>query len=190
MPISKEIAVHEAGHLVIGLHLGMDEQGIAFRPLTATHGPVAWYRKLASDKEKAIIRSFSGLLAQVQLLPDSIHADLRLAYNHSIIIDSNHPSFNILKVSDREFLSGAKDDVAMAWNFALQLANNQESDALICLRNLEIQARKLVFDFAPDIARVAEDIKLWSQEPDRKYDFMLLYPHQRAQAVIHENDAV
>jgi hypothetical protein len=168
----------------------MDEQGIAFRPLTATHGPVAWYRKLASDKEKAIIRSFSGLLAQVQLLPDSIHADLRLAYNHSIIIDSNHPSFNILKVSDREFLSGAKDDVAMAWNFALQLANNQESDALICLRNLEIQARKLVFDFAPDIARVAEDIKLWSQEPDRKYDFMLLYPHQRAQAVIHENDAV
>lgn len=188
MPISKEIVVHEAGHLVIGLHLGMDEQGITFRPHTATHGAGAWCRNLASDKEKAIIRAFSGLLAQIHLLPDSIHANLRLAYNQSIIIDSKHPSFDILKASDLEFLSGAKDDVAMAWNFALKLTNNQESAALICLRNLEIQARKLVIDFASDIARVVEDIKQWSQEPDREHDFMLLYPHQRAQAVIHQHD--
>jgi hypothetical protein len=189
MTFSKVIAVHEAGHLVIGSQIGMDEQGISFRPPTSTHGAGAWCRNLASDKEKAIIRSFSGLLAQIQLLPDSINADLRLAYNHSVIIDSSHPSFNILKVSDREFLSGAKDDVAMAWNFALKLTNNQESKALICLRNLEIQARKLVFDFAPDIARVVEDIKLWFQEPDRINDFMLLYPPQRAQAIIHKNEA-
>ena len=190
MPISKEIAVHEAGHLVIGLHLGMDEQGITFRPPTGNHGAGAWCRNLASDKEKAIIRSFSGLLAQIQVLPNSIRANLRLAYNHSVIIDSNHPSFNIVKASDREFLSGAKDDVAMAWNFALELTNNQESKALICLRNLETQARKLVFNYASDIAGVVEDIKLWFQEPDRMNDFMLLYPPQRAQAIIHKNDAV
>jgi hypothetical protein len=78
----------------------------------------------------------------------------------------------------------------MAWNFALEMTNNQASHALICLRNLEFQTRKLVFDFAPKIARVVKDIKLWSQEPDREYDVMLLYPHQRAQAVIHQNDTV
>jgi hypothetical protein len=121
MKIPNELATHEAGHLVIGLRIGIDEQGIGFRPPRPRQVAASWCKHLDRDPQKAIIRSFSGLLAHIRLLPDSIAPDLGRAYAHSIIIDPEHPNFHELAQSDREFLSGAKDDMGMSWTYALDL---------------------------------------------------------------------
>jgi hypothetical protein len=184
MKISNEIAIHEAGHLVVGLRIGIDEQGIAFRSPGPGQAAGAWCRHPDRNLLKAIIRSFSGLLAHIHLLPDSIAPDLRRAYAHSIIIDSEHPCFRTLAPSDREFLSGTRDDMDMAWAYALNLNGNNQKQALAYLREAERKTRSLVIESADNISRVADDIQVWSIEPDRKDDYLLLYPPHRAKAAM------
>lgn len=186
MKIPNELVTHEAGHLVVGLRIGIDEQGIAFRPPRPGEAAGAWCKDLDRHPQKAIIRSLSGLLAHIHLLPDTIAPDLRRAYAHSIIIDPDHPNFHELAAADRDFLSGSKTDMHMAWSYALQLKRNDQKQALACLRNAERKARSLIVECAASISRVVDDIYLWSAEPDREDDFMLLYPPHRAEAVIRK----
>lgn len=171
---------------MVGLRIGIDEQGIAFRPPGPGKAAGAWCKHLDRDPQKAIIRSFSGLLAHVHLLPDTIAPDLRRAYAHSIIIDPDHPNFNELAAADRDFLSGAKTDIHMSWSYALHLNRNDQKQALSCLRNAERKARSLIAECAAKISRVVDDIHLWSGEPDREDDFMLLYPLHRAKAAMEK----
>lgn len=186
MKILDELATHEAGHLVVGLRIGIDEQGIAFRPPRPGEAAGAWCKDLDRHPQKAIIRSLSGLLAHIHLLPDTITPDLRRAYAHSIIIDADHPNFHELTAADRDFLSGAKTDMHMAWSYALQLKRNNQKQALSYLRNAERKARSLIAECAANISKVVNDIHLWSAEPDREDDVMLLYPSHRAKAVIRK----
>jgi hypothetical protein len=184
MKISNELATHEAGHLVIGLRIGIDEQGIVFCPPAPGQAAGAWCKNLDLYPQKAIIRSFSGLLAHIHLLQNSIAPDLQRAYAYSIIIDPEHPSFHELKEDDREFLSGAKDDMAMAWGFALKLTSNNQRKALDCLRKAELKARSLIAECGADIFRVVNDIHVWAAEPDREFDGIPLYPPNRAEKAI------
>lgn len=182
--IGPEVAIHEAGHLVVGLRLGLDEQGIAFRPFRHGEAAGAWCKRLDFAPDKAIIRSLAGLLAHLYLLPATILPHLRIAYEHSVIIDVEHPHHNNLTGVEREFLSGAKTDVQMAWSYASQMVGRNEQKALGCLRAAERKARLHVKQCAEDIRRVAADIGIWAKEPDREYDVMLLYTPNRATAAI------
>jgi hypothetical protein len=186
MKIPNELATHEAGHLVVGLRIGIDEQGIVFRPPAPGQAAGACCKNLDRDPQKAIIRSFSGLLAHIHLLPNSIAPDLRRAYAHSIIIDTKHPNFHEIAESDREFLSGAKDDLSMAWAYALNLTRNNPKQAIACLRNAERKTRSLIIECADNISRVVDDIHLWSSESDREFDGIPLYPPNRAKAVMQK----
>lgn len=187
MQLTNELVAHEAGHLVIGLLIGIDEQGIAFRPPGPGQAAGAWCKHLDRDLHKAIIRSFSGLLSHFHLIKDSIAPDLRRAYAHSIVIDPEHPNYHEINQADREFLSGAKDDIAMAWSFALRLKRKDQNKALEHLRSAENEAKALIEENATNILSVMEDIHEWSGEPDREYDFMLLYPPRRAVDVIRRS---
>ena len=184
MKISDELATHEAGHLVIGLRIGLDEQGIEFFPGKPGEAARAWWKDLDKNPRRAITRSFSGLLAQIQLQPDSIADDMRQAYEHSIIIVPDHPHFDRISPADREFLSGAKDDVGMAWARALKFKNGSEKQALAFLRKLELKTRALIAECADNILRVVEDIHLWASEPDREFEAIALYPGHRAEALL------
>lgn len=186
MKISDELATHEAGHLVVGLRIGLDEQGIEFFPAKPGEAARAWWKDLDQNPRRAITRSFSGLLAQIHLLPDSIAADMRRAYEHSIIIVPDHPCFHEISPSDREFLSGAKDDMGMAWTRALKFKNGDEKQALAYLRKLELKTRPLVVECAANILHVVKDIHLWASEPDREFEAMALYPGYRAEAVLQK----
>jgi hypothetical protein len=190
MKIPNELATHEAGHLVVGLRIGMDEQGILFGTLRPDEAGGAVCKHLDSDQKKAIIRSFAGLLAHIHLLPNSIAPDLRRAYMHSIIVEPNHPNFHEIAHEDRDFLSGAKTDIRMAWSFAMRLNHDNQKQSLSYLRSVEHKTRSLIVECAPNISRVVDDIHLWSAEPDRESEYMKrmsLYSSHRAKAVIQKN---
>lgn len=187
MIIPPEVAVHEAGHLVVGLRLGLDEQGIAFRPFKPGEAAGAWCKYLGRAPDTAIIRSLAGLLAHLHLLPTTIPSHLRLAYAHSVIIDLKHPHYNSLTGEERGFLSGAKTDLEMAWSFASQVVGHNEQKALSRMRTAERKARLQVEKCAGDISKVVADIGIWAKEPDREFDAMLLYTPSRATAVIGRN---
>lgn len=180
--IERTVAVHEAGHLVIGLILGIDEQGVVFRPLRPDEGAQAWNRK-ASDRQM-LVRAFAGILAHLLLLPESFPPGLKNAYNHSVIFTPQHPYFHLILPEDREFLSGAATDLAHARCIAAAMHPGDSSAADKCLMDAEREARALVQQHLPQIERVVADIHTWAAEPDRQFDVMLLYPPQRAKAMI------
>lgn len=186
MKILPEVIVHEAGHLVVGHFLGVREDGIIFAGAQANEAAGAWYSKLDTPPlDKIIVRSFAGLLAHVHLMPETLAPQLCSAYRHSIIFTPSHPYYTRIAPKERDFLSGAHKDMEIAWDCARRLCSN-ESEALASLQSLERKARALVGEHSHIIIHIAEDVKQWSNEPDRKYDGFPIYPYQQRAKVVIE----
>jgi hypothetical protein len=179
--ITEEIATHEAGHLVVGLRIGIQEQGILFAA-TGDEAAQSWFSD--RDPAKSLRRSFGGLLAHLILLPGSLEPHLRAAYEHSIIFTPDHPHYWRLTEEEREFLSGARTDMARARGYAARLHPDSAADALACLRDAEAETRALLTRHADDVSRIVADIRAWNAEPDRHDEGMPLYPPQRADGLI------
>jgi hypothetical protein len=182
MKIERAFAFHEAGHLIVGLKLGLVEQGIVFRPLNPGEGAQAVYT--LDNPELSLVRCFAGLLAQLYLLPDSIEPHLRRAYTHSLIFEPDHPYFNDLTDAERDFLSGAHTDLVFARHFAAQLAPDNSAKAVEIMRASEARARDLVLASAEDISVVATDIVAFGQEPEADHPHFVLYSAERAKKLI------
>jgi hypothetical protein len=180
--IPLEFATHEAGHLIVGLRIGLVEQGIVFRPLPPGEAARAVYT--FSDPQTSLVRCFAGLLAHLQLLPDTIKPHLRLAYTHSIIFTPEHPYYNDLTVEERNFLSGAQDDMAFARGFASQIAPTDSASVIQRMRAAEAQARDFVTASSHIISLVAADIVAFGLEPDSDTMEFVYYSNLRANKFI------
>jgi hypothetical protein len=180
--IQRDQAVHEVGHLVVGLHLGINEQGIAFRTGRRDEAAQAWYRD--ATPQQLLLRSFAGILAHLTILPESLQAHLRDAYSHSVLLTPDHPHFGRLTAEEREFVSGARTDIELARNAAAAIHPKNPTAAETSLREAEKETRLIVAQQRLKILRVTNDIYAWASEPDRQFDPMLLYPPQRARNII------
>jgi len=186
MNISLEVATHEAGHLVVGLRLGLQEQGVVFRPIKPGEGAQAVFTQ--GNPKNSLVRCFAGLLAVLSLLPDSIKPHLRRAYNHSIIFTPDHPHYNELTVDERNHLSGASLDMELARMYSSQMQPNAAESVKRRLCEAEQEARALVLECRSLISMVAEDIVAWGTDPDTDSTPMALYPPERAKEIIRQGD--
>jgi hypothetical protein len=182
--IPKEVATHEAGHLVVGLLIGIQEQGILFAAVEPDEAAQAWFSDI--DSAKSLRRSFGGLLAQLIVLPGSLEPHLRAAYEHSIIFTPEHPHYSRVTADERDFLSGARTDMICARGHAASLHPDSPAAGLACLREAEAETRTLLTRHSDDVSCVVADILVWATEPERKDEFMPLYPPQRANKLIRK----
>jgi|GEM_PF-2423026 len=182
MNIPLEFATHEAGHLVVGLRIGLVEQGIVFRPVRPGEAAQAVYT--FTDPQTSLVRSFGGLLAHLHVLPDTLEPHLRLAYAHSIIFTPDHPHYNALTKDERTFLSGAQTDMALARSFAGQIMPADSASVIQRMRAAEVQARDLITASAHHISLIAADIIAFGLEPDSDEGHFVHYSVQRANELI------
>ena len=179
-PIPRHVVIHEVGHMVVGLHLGVDEQGIEFRESGGDLAK-AWYR--CAGPEQLMMRSLAGISAHVLMVPSSLEPRIRAAYLHSVLFTPDHPHYSSLSAGELASLSGASVDLKLAHEAASKLYPHDPEKAREALRNGEDQVRIIIRKRLSDIERIANDVAIWAQEDDREYDGMF-YHVGRARALI------
>lgn len=162
MSATKNVVFHEVGHMVVGLCIGIVEDCIDFYP-AAGEVARARYSSLGVSPVQIIKRSLGGLLCEVLLLPKTIEPRLLNAYKHSIIIVEGHPFFNDLNAEERDFLSGARDDMRGARMLAMESSEQNCSGAIDSLREAETEVRKIILQQRAGICRVVRDIREWER---------------------------
>jgi len=181
--ITKQIIVHEVGHLVIGFVLGFKQQGIQFAgDLPQNQVARAWYDTSANPQLLAK-QCLAGVLSECEIFPECLSPNLLNAYRHSVIITSSHPHFNDLTEADRKSMSGTTD-LENARDFARSVVGSSESAICKFLIVCESDTRDLVRSRATDIKNVVDDIQMWLQTPDAKYDPNMLYDIERAKRLL------
>lgn len=170
--------------MIVGFHLGIEEQGIVFRTQRPDEAAQAYYNSNTSNQNK-LVRSFAGLHAHLALLPESIEPHLREAYRHSIVFTPAHPFYNRVSEEERTFVSGARSDLQLIASFAEIEHPGDPQAQSEAIRMAEIQARDVIANRLHDIVRVVDDIFMWAEEPEREIDPMLLYSARRAKSVIN-----
>ena len=185
LTIERHVAVHEVGHLTVGLHVGIDEQGIVFRPDRHDQTAQAWYRGVTP--QQLISRSLAGILAHLIILPQTLEPHLRESYQHSVIFTPDHPFFNRLTPAERGFISGAGTDLEIAYSASMGIFPTSPGSVIKLLREVEQQTRSIIVQQRQSILRIVDDIYAWASEDDRRDDVMFLYPVQRASSLIRRN---
>ena len=180
----ESVYIHEAGHMVIGNALGLDEQGVEFAGVREGGAARAWYSQ--DDPKKTAMRSLAGLLAHVNLMPDAIPEPLLAAYRKSIVFDDAHPAGDTISDEDKEFLSGACDDIKIARRWAESVVGTDptDMDVVDLLREIESEVRELVAQNASQILAVAKDMKTWHEHENHDDNAMMLYSPQRMNAIL------
>ena len=169
MTLKMEHFVHEAGHLVVGHVLGLSGQAVEYSPLSSE--PLkAWFKR--SDDSTTVKRSLAGLLAHLILMPETLEDRLVFAYNQSIIITPEHPSWHKLSDREREVLSGADIDMLLARESAgAHLRSKDEKQVTHYLQRVEPEVRALVQGHQDLIFCVAQGLGKWVKSEDRLKDF-------------------
>jgi hypothetical protein len=183
MEIERYIVIHEVGHLVAGIHLGVEEQGICFNTGRADELAQTWYNQRSANSEQRLIRSLAGLLSHLIVCPETLSPIFRDVLNHSIIPSKNHPLLNLISDEDREYWGGARSDIDQALHCAEEICQNQLQEVEGTLRRYELETRSIIDCRRSEIIAVADDVSEWLSEPEREDDLMLLYPAPRAAAI-------
>ena len=181
------VYIHEAGHMVIGNAIGITEQGVAFAGVKPGEAAQSWYSKI--DHELTVKRSLAGLLAQIKILPDSIEGKLLEAYHTSIVFDEAHPADGSISSEDKEFLSGARDDLQIARSNAAAIVGGKPAEVVKYLRRIESEVRDLVDTKAGDICAVAADMEDWHKSENPEENPMMLYSPGRMLNVLTQDDS-
>lgn len=142
MNIDRTVIVHEAGHVLVGLDVGMREDVIAFEGARVGEGAASFSH--SDDPEKWMLRCFGGVLAEICLDPEGIDQHLLEAYGYGVILDPGHPFFDEFENRERDFLPTAWHDICDAQVWAAQLAQEHGGTAIGHLRQGERRARKIV----------------------------------------------
>lgn len=169
--------VHEAGHMVVGHRIGLFEQGVKFGALPPGEAAQAFYTR--GEPFLNARRGLAGLLAHMELLPETIPAPLLKEYRKSIIFDGVHPALGLVSPEDREFMSGAKDDLAFARGYAADVLGSDLSKINEKLREFEADVRNIVAANSVLILRVAEDMETWVASDDPNKNAWLFYSASR-----------
>lgn len=154
------VFIHEAGHLVIGLRLGIREQGLTFYR-TETEAAQAYFT--LDTPANNLRRALAGVLAQLAIIPESIEPAVREAFRRSVILDEFHPDYDKVAEGDRAFASGARDDLNVARKAAEAMVGRDRKHVGECLRGHETEARALVAANQAAIIAVAEDVTAWME---------------------------
>lgn len=179
--IVRSTIVHEAGHLIVGLLIGIREQGITFRQQNDQAGQAYF---TIDSPEKNLRRALAGILAQLELMPGTIEPTLLEPFRISVILDDFHPSIEKIAVEDRRFCSGAKDDMEIARTQALRIVGRDQQKISECLRCHEEVVRTLIRDNRELISTVADDIETWLLEVTPETNPLMLYSPSRAKAIL------
>ena len=179
------VFIHEAGHLVIGLRLGIREQGLSFYR-TETEAAQAYFT--LDTPANNLRRALAGVLAQLAIIPESIEPAVREAFSRSVILDEFHPDYDKVAEGDRDFASGARDDLNVARKAAEAMVGRDRKQVGECLRGYETEARALVAANQAAIIAVAEDITAWMETVTTDENPLLLYSPERARGILQRLD--
>ena len=180
------VFIHEAGHLVIGLRLGIREQGLTFYR-TETEAAQAFFT--LDTPAKNLRRALAGVLAQLAIIPESIEPAVREAFRSSVILDEFHPDYDKVAEGDRAFASGARDDLNVARKAAEAMVGRDRKQVGECLRGHETEVRALVAANQAAIIAVAEDITAWMETVTTNENPLLLYSPERARGILQRLDS-
>lgn len=180
------VFIHEAGHLVIGLRLGIREQGLTFYR-TETEAAQAHFT--LDTPANNLRRALAGVLAQLAIIPESIEPAVREPFRLSIILDEFHPDHAKVAEGDRAFASGARDDLNIARKAAEALVGRDRKQVSECLRGHETEVRALVATNRAAIIAVAEDIATWMETVTTDENPLLLYSPARARGILQRLDS-
>jgi hypothetical protein len=174
--------VHEAGHLVIGHRIGVFEQGITF---IRGGDEAAQAIFTLSTPIRNLRRALAGVLAQLELVPESIEpSEVRDAFQVSVILDSFHPHYARVSADERVFASGARDDLRWATQIAISRVGDDPERVSKLLRRHEKYVRNLVRKNRDAIVAIVTDIEVWAQEDIALERPTCFYSGVRAKEVI------
>jgi hypothetical protein len=179
--------VHEAGHMIVGHRVGLREDGVKFGDLPPGEAAQAWFQ--GGDLLSRAKRCLGGLLAQVELMPETIVPALLEAYRKSIVFDEAHPSCELISPEDRDFMSGAKDDLIYARAYIAQVLGSDQGAINSKLRELEVEIKTLVARNAAAISSVAEDMEVWINSDDPSKNSWLFYSASRMRDILLKHDS-
>jgi hypothetical protein len=163
------VFVHEAGHVVVGNALGALEDVVLYTG--DVDEPFRAYFT-ASDLAVKIKRSLAGLLAHVEILPDSFDEPLLHAYQESIIFTPSHSFWTSLLQQRRASMSGAETDLKFAIRDTKTLLNVAEGSERIFeyLKQAESEVKRIIHDNRELVQRMANEIKFWYELDDAQKD--------------------
>ena len=182
----EELIVHEAGHWVVGLALGIEEAGITFFPPGSNLRTVANYSAAHVSANKKMIRALAGMYTQatcagVSTIPNDLRERITKGnlFRKGESIDVHGP-MSIMMNS----LGLAGD-----WHDLVALPRQRSPDkARVLLQSVH---RRLINLFEANclvkaVDRIVSDVNLWlgTEDEDVSYAPLLIYGIGRARKVI------
>jgi hypothetical protein len=163
---SKEVLVHEVGHTLAGLALGIQEHGIEFLRVASGDEARSHYSNLRLSSKVQLTRMLAGMYSQARLCPETIEQPLldRLLnfklFTIPTDLDENGPLWPVM----------CKHGFAGDWILFLDLVAKTHVPSQR-LRAARAAHRKVasVFaerNFAQRVPRVLQDISIWLNAHD------------------------
>jgi hypothetical protein len=166
MKPERSTIVHEIGHMVVGLAVGIREQGVSFikRPREDAQ---AYYDR-SGPPEKLVRRSLGGILAQIEYEPDSLAGDLLEAFKKGVILDRYHPDAATDYLGQIRVPTQARDDLRDAMCFGARALGSGGKKLSAYLAAVEAEVREIIRARPRAIAAIVSDVEKWWEEPERK----------------------
>ena len=188
-----EVIVHELGHLVIGVELGLPEGGIEFTENHPSEVARAYYNRSDVTPIQIIIRGLAGMYCQALCFPKSIIDDSLRAQilKHGLFLELSALAGNspIAKAIRRNGFIGD-------WRCILHEATSNASNSKETLRllhkahgNLISIAKKV--NLPRVVLRLLADVKDWmnTDNEDMPYAPAIIYSVNRARLVLRKSSA-
>ena len=156
--------IHEAGHVVIALRLGVVIPSVSFY---RDGSALADYGSNRVDSEARTTISLAGILSNIELTPDEINAPLLRALRFSIIFDEKDHPPGALEKEEPHFPLGADTDLHIARTIARKLLGTEDTHLVTSyLRNLEQRVKGMIVNDRSVIADLADMMDQFLTESD------------------------
>ncbi len=170
MEISRKTIIHEVGHWITAALSGYPRYGIYF--VEAGGGAV-------HGSGKSMESDMGGLLAVVELCPETLDQHLRTAFSDSVIISDDHPHRDLLSAEDIAWMDGADYDFYLIGREA-DRRNWVAPERFVLLRRVEARVRGAIRLNRPVMLLLVDLIQEWTAaqaEWDHNYlDHRLNFP--------------
>jgi hypothetical protein len=190
---TKEVIVHELGHLLVGLEIGLIESGIEFTENDPHEVARAHYSKRNSVPEQVAIRSLAGMYSQAVCLPSSLEDELNELllkchlFKDSSVLAIDSPVAGMM--SRHGFIGDWKCLILQAKEFS-----DAESPQLDGLRTAHEKLVELfgARNIQAAITALLNDVADWLETDDEELDYggWVFYPRARAEKALKKCQSV
>jgi hypothetical protein len=184
-----ETIVHETGHLVFGLVLGITEHGIEFVEGNADEIARARFSLKGTTPRQLIIRSLAGMYCQAVICPGSMTKDLSQRITQCELFTEAGIFGGDSKGAQLMEENGFRGDWERICNQAQSFRDKAE--AVLNSQKAHEETVSLFRELAlqPVISAIVEDLKLWLNSDDEEVRMWLtiIYPISRARGIYEEH---